>query len=334
MTVARGCFRWRLVIDDGCTWLLSLEAGVGISGGHKKFGRCLRRRATDRQKTEKPTTVAAKRITIEVVSPRSAFSTRFTRFVSRIEQVFKLRSRSPYRRHDERKQRSSPSNCPLRGKTLIKEAPAPRIKVKIPELESGTGEFLIDGGASVNLVVLDVLGKGAEIVSREEIEITGLTANPIRTLGTTILHIHEAPAFFYVVKHLAIEADGLIGSPFLKQEEAEISYYHGTMVLKDKPTRPIRFSNYQLESEMPTKHRIDARSSQQIAIRITNPKVKEGYLPRVKTHEKLYIGEAAVLNDKGKCHVMATNTSEEILDVEINLTIIIKFIIKCYKINI
>ncbi|XP_076285579.1 uncharacterized protein LOC143211634 [Lasioglossum baleicum] len=139
----------------------------------------------------------------------------------------------------------------------------------------------------------------------------------IHEIRTTILHIHEAPAFFYVVKHLAIEADGLIGSPFLKQEEAEISYYHGTMVLRDKPTRPIRFSNYQLESEMPTKHRIDARSSQQISIRIANPKVKEGYLPRVKTHEKLYIGEAAVLNDKGKCHVMATNTSEEILDVEI-----------------
>ncbi|XP_076289817.1 uncharacterized protein LOC143213648 [Lasioglossum baleicum] len=253
---------------------------------------------------------------------KSAIPKRFARFVRGIEQIFKLRSRSPYRRHDERKQRSSLKNCPLRGKTLIKEAPAPRIKIKIPELESGTGEFLLDGGASVNLVVLDVLGEGAEIVSREEIEITGLTTNPIRTLGTTILHIHEAPAFFYVVKRLAIEADGLIGSPFLKQEEAEISYYHGTLVLKNKPIRPIRFSNYQQDSDVRTKHRIDARTSQQIAIRIANPRIKEGYLPRIKTHKQLYIGEAAVLNDGGKCHVMATNTSEEAIDVEIEPQIV------------
>ncbi|XP_076649851.1 uncharacterized protein LOC143357324 [Halictus rubicundus] len=164
--------------------------------------------------------------------------------------------------------------------------------------------------------VLDALGRTAE-VSREEIEITGLTTTPIFTVGTTILHIHEAPAIFYVVKHLAIEADGLIGSSFLKQEQAEISYYHGTLVLKNKPIRPIRFSNYLEAPETTTKHRIPTRTSQQIAIHIANPKIKEGYLPRLKTHNQFYIGEAAVINSQGRCHVMATNTSEEDLDVEI-----------------
>ena len=125
-----------------------------------------------------------------------------------------------------------------------------------------------------------------------------------------------------MVKELAIEADGLIGSPFLKQEEAEISYYHGTLVLKNKPTRPIRFSNYQdlpQTKELPTstKHRIEPRTSQQIAITITNSRIKEGYLPRIKTLEHLYIGEAVVKNNKGKCYVMATNTSDVPLDVEI-----------------
>ena len=234
------------------------------------------------------------------------------------QQVFKLRSRSTYRQNDERKQGNSPKDSPLRRGTLIKEAPAPHINIKVPELESGTGEFLIDGGASVNLVVINALGEKATISSREEIELTGITTNPIHTLGTTILHIHEAPALFYVVKELAIEADGLIGSPFLKQEEAEISYYHETLVLKNKPTRPLRFSNYQTK-ELPTstKHRIEPRTSQQIAITITNPRIKEGYLPRIKILEHLYVGEAVVRNNKGKCYVMATNTSDVPLDVEI-----------------
>ena len=181
---------------------------------------------------------------------------------------------------------------------------------------------MIDGGASVNLVVITALGEKATISSWEEIELTGITTNPIHTLGTTILHIHEAPALFYVVKELAIEADGLIGSPFLKQEEAEISYYHGTLVLKNKPTRPLRFSNYQdilQTNKLPTstKHRIEPRTSQQIAITIANPRIREGYLPRIKTLKHLYIGEAVVKNNEGKCYVMATNTSDEPLDVEI-----------------
>lgn len=49
------------------------------------------------------------------------------------------------------------------------------------------GEFLIDGGASINLVVLNILEEKATIVSKEEIEITVLTTAPIRTLDFTIL---------------------------------------------------------------------------------------------------------------------------------------------------
>ncbi|XP_076546690.1 uncharacterized protein LOC143305763 [Osmia lignaria lignaria] len=188
-----------------------------------------------------------------------------------------------------------------------------------PQLE--TAEFLIDGGAAVNLIVRDVLGDQAKRITKEVIEITGLTKSPIYSIGTTILHIHGKPALFYVVENLAIEADGIIGSPFLLQEEAEISYYHGTLVLKDKPIRPLRFSNYrdlaQQKNPKSTKHRIEARTTKQIAIHIANPNIKEGYLPRLKTSENIYIGEAAVYNRDGICYALATNTGEDDVDIEI-----------------
>ncbi|CAK9834602.1 Retrovirus-related Pol polyprotein from transposon 17.6, partial [Anthophora retusa] len=96
--------------------------------------------------------------------------------------------------------------------------------------------------------------------------------------------------------------------------EAEISYYHKTLVTRDRPTKPIYFSN---QSDFKTTHHIPGRTRQQIALKVANPEVKEGYLPRVKTPDKVYVGEAAVYNHDGTCHVLATNTRD--VDVEFDL---------------
>ena len=188
-------------------------------------------------------------------------------------------------------------------------------------MENGQGEFLIDGGASVNLVALNVLGDKAEITSREKIEITSLSPSPIHTLGTTTLHINGIPAYFYVIKDLPVVADGLIGSPFLLQEQAEISYHHKTLVTHSQPVRPIRFINFpEMEEQFNSskiKHRIPGRTTQQIALLVANPEVKEGYLPRLKTPKNVFIGEAVVSNQDGKCYVLATNTGDEEEEIDL-----------------
>ncbi|XP_043263448.1 uncharacterized protein LOC122403783 [Colletes gigas] len=106
----------------------------------------------------------------------------------------------------------------------------------------------------------------------------------------------------------------LLGSPFLAQEGAEISYYHKTLVTRNQPVKPIPFSN---EDEFSTKYRLPARTRQQITIKVANRGIKEGYLPRVKTPKEVFVGEAAVYTHDDICYAMATNTSEEDIELEL-----------------
>lgn len=189
-------------------------------------------------------------------------------------------------------------------------------------MKRGKGEFVIDGGSSINLVDISVLGKNAFPISKEIIEVIGLPGTPVQTEGTTILHINDIPTLFYVLNELPLPVDGLIGGAFLLQEEAEISYSMRTIVTKSNPITPIRFSNHreidQAENALTrTKHRIQGRTRQQIPVAVANCNVTEGYLPPIKTKDKVYIGGAAVTNRDGICYTIAANTNEEDLVIEI-----------------
>ena len=60
-----------------------------------------------------------------------------------------------------------------------------------------------------------------------------------------------------------------------------------------------------------------ARTKRVIPVEIKNTEVKEGYLPLIKTTEGVLVGEAAVTNTNGICHVLAINTTEKALNIEI-----------------
>ncbi|XP_046145750.1 uncharacterized protein LOC123989103 [Osmia bicornis bicornis] len=103
-------------------------------------------------------------------------------------------------------------------------------------------------------------------------------------------------------------------------EGAEISYYHKTLVTRNQPIKPIFFSNaeeMELHPVLPIKHRLPGRTALQIAVPVANPEVMEGYLARIKTPEQVYIGEAAVCNHDGICYVLATNTGEDEIEIDI-----------------
>ena len=53
-----------------------------------------------------------------------------------------------------------------------------------------------------------------------------------------------------------------------------------------------------------------------IPIVVINSEIKEGYLPLMKTIECVLIGEAAVTNLNGICHVFAINTADNDLEIE------------------
>ena len=69
---------------------------------------------------------------------------------------------------------------------------------------------------------------------------------------------------------------------------------------------------------------IRGRTRGVISIAVINSEVKEGYLPLIKTTGVL-IGEAAVTNSNGICHVFAINTTDNDLEIEVPPQEIIPF---------
>ena len=60
-----------------------------------------------------------------------------------------------------------------------------------------------------------------------------------------------------------------------------------------------------------------ARTKTSVAINLQNTTLKTGYLPRIKTPDNIFIGEAVGNNLDQKCYVMAVNSYEEDAEVEI-----------------
>ena len=145
------------------------------------------------------------------------------------------------------------------------------------------------------------------------------------TIGTVQITIFNVSVEFHVVENtLPISPDGILERPYLRQEQVQISVRHNTLVTVSNPITPIPFvdaefrePNKGLKSEIKPFARIlkiKARTRQPIAVDVINSEVGEGYLPKLNTPEGLYVGEAAVTTQNGKCHVLAINTTEQDLE--------------------
>ena len=101
------------------------------------------------------------------------------------------------------------------------------------------------------------------------------------------------------------------------------------------PTKPITFidNESRVALENTTDYRgpllgpikVRARTRRAIPIAVINSEIKGGYLPLIKTTEGVLIGEAAVTNLNGICHVFAINTTDNDLEIELPPQEIIPF---------
>ena len=127
--------------------------------------------------------------------------------------------------------------------------------------------------------------------------------------------ICSAPVEFHVVKNtLPISPDGILGQPYLRQEQSQISCRYNTLDIASKPITPILFieaepqkANNELRLEIKPFVRIlkiKAKTRQPISIDVSNSEVLD-------TARGLYVGEAAITTRDGKCHVLAIKTTEQ-----------------------
>ena len=206
----------------------------------------------------------------------------------------------------------------------------------------GRARFLVDTGSQCNLISLNVLSDDVEIHLYDRVMITGVTSNQIESTGAVYLKILGVIAKFHALGvPLPLDGDGILGLEFLRSEKAEISFHHDTLVIDNDPIKPIPFlSSYDTEknlnnvsstdrlslpaadidnseSKSSVVYVIKARNRQVISIPVKNKALSEGYLPLVESHEGLFVGNAAVSVQNGKCKVLAINPTEEDIEVRI-----------------
>ncbi|XP_043461938.1 uncharacterized protein LOC122498320 [Leptopilina heterotoma] len=247
---------------------------------------------------------------------------------------FKLTADSTLRRGTESNTPAS-SECSVRrnyGKVLRAGSTAedsPVVELSGPEFRKSKIRFFIDPGSDSNIIKLCALKPGLTINPCKSIEIIGINKHPVITLGTIDLTILKSTFEFHVVEDdFPISSQGILGRHYIRKEKAQISFWHNALIIMSDPTNPIPFVDKESRAEKellkplikPFKRvfRIHARTRSPIAIDVINPDLPQGYLPRIKTPEGVFIGEAVVNSKDGVCHAVAINTTE--MDVDFELT--------------
>lgn len=166
---------------------------------------------------------------------------------------------------------------------------------------------MVDTGAAPSLIKIRQIRDGTAINRKDTIRLSGITDGFVTTLGTVNAEIGGHPVTFQAVSDdFPIAQDGILGADFLR-DAAAINFIDQTI-----SWRGIIFPFAQRE----TIH-IPARSSAVIHVKVLNPEVEIGYIPRIITNQGIYLGDAVVTNRDGKAFIRAFNTRSE----EASLTI-------------
>lgn len=159
---------------------------------------------------------------------------------------------------------------------------------------------MIDTGAAVNIIKQRCINARTPINTRDTISLSGITREQVETLGSIVINAHAHPVTLYVVPdNFAIPQEGILGTEFLQ--------YSDGINLKEK------FVNWH-GIEIPFTDRevivAPARSRSTFCVKVANPDVKIGYVPRLRAREGVYIGDAVVTNRNGKAYLGVTNTTD------------------------
>ncbi|KYN21197.1 hypothetical protein ALC57_06434, partial [Trachymyrmex cornetzi] len=197
------------------------------------------------------------------------------------------------------KPRQTHANIRIMNKKCSKP---PCIVIPSPDILEERGNFMIDTGSDLNLIKRSVLKEEVKIDTLQTFDLSGITKGRTRTIGIAKLHLFNAEIPFHVVPDtFPIFPDGILGTEFFQSQKATIDYLRKSLIVNGIPY----FFHY---NEIVT---IPARTRKQIYIRIANPEIKYGYVPKLNAGPQVYLGNAVVSNRNGKGHLYVINTSNE-----------------------
>lgn len=85
---------------------------------------------------------------------------------------------------------------------------------------------MIDTGSSVNIIKITALNSSTILNKNKVFNLSGIGADMITTLGEVILLIKRIETSFQVAdKNFPIEHEGILGTPFLRQQGGSFKCY-------------------------------------------------------------------------------------------------------------
>ncbi|KAI4476526.1 hypothetical protein M0804_013505 [Polistes exclamans] len=184
---------------------------------------------------------------------------------------------------------------------------APCVTAASPRLREAV-TLMIDTGADINLIKIKKLAKRTIINTKRIVQLTGITPDTQKTLGTVELIIFGEKSTFHAVdNHFSISADGIIGNEFLCSTPTNIDYIREVLIVKN---RRVPFT-------VGDKVGIPPRTSKVIFCHVINADVKDGYIPRIQLPMGVYAGEALVGNVDGKAYFGLINTTSRFVSLQI-----------------
>jgi len=169
---------------------------------------------------------------------------------------------------------------------------------------------MIDTGAAPNVIKKRSLHPEIIIKRDDTLFLSGITNGRVETLGSIEISVMGHPVTLHVVPdNFPIAQEGILGSDFLRDAST------------------INLSKHYVEwqgTKIPFSSRetivVPARSQAAFYLRIKNPQIKIGYVPRLRVCEGVFLGEAIVTNREGKAYVHVINSNDE--DRELTVPVI------------
>jgi len=114
---------------------------------------------------------------------------------------------------------------------------------------------------------------------------------------------------FHIVSHdFPILEAGILGNDFLKQTSSKLDYAQGCLAVSEINNIPF------FTPEMII---VPPRSESLFYVRVENPEIKVGYIPKLKVAHGIYLGDTIVENIAGKACLNVLSTLNEEMDVHV-----------------
>jgi len=168
--------------------------------------------------------------------------------------------------------------------------------------------FMLDTGSGPNIIKENFVPKGKTINYNNILKLNGINEYPVYTLGEITLPLLGKEVTFHIVSSdFPISQSGILGNDFFKQTSSKIDYAKGYL---DVSGINVPFFSPETIIASP-------RSESLFFVRVGNPEIKIGYIPKLKIAHGIYLGDTIVENVSGKAYLNVISTLDEEVEVQV-----------------